>query len=59
MTGFQEIQKFMNHLRVCKKYPDRKVLPSFIDEDGNYNREVNITCISINDALKIRADSVQ
>jgi len=59
MTGFQELNKFQSHLVKCKKYPNRKVLPAFVDEDGFLNRPVNLTRVSQMEALNIRAESGQ
>lgn len=60
MTGFQEIVKFQKHLVKCKKNPERKILPSFINEDGILEKEVNITSFTtLNEALKIRDNSGQ
>lgn len=58
-TGLQELNKFQSHLVKCKKYPNRKVLPAFVDEEGSLNKEVNLTCVSQMEALNIRAESGQ
>lgn len=55
MTGFQEVVKFKNHLIKCKKYSDRKEVPN--NDFGD--RKINITCVSLSNALEIRANSNQ
>ena len=59
MTGLQELKKFQTHLIKCKKYPKRHVLPARRDEDGFMEKAVNLTCVSLTDALEIRAESGQ
>jgi hypothetical protein len=59
MTGFQELNKFQNHLHSCKKYPKRNVTPAFVDEDGILQKPVNLTYVSQMEALNIRAESGQ
>ena len=59
LTGLQELQKFNKHLRKCKKYPDRVVIPASIDESGQLQKPVNATSVSLLDALEIRANSGQ
>ena len=56
-TGLQEVQKFRSHLVNCKKYPNRKVVLN--NEPFAKKKTINLTCVSLNEALEIRAASGQ
>lgn len=54
LTGLQELQKFQNHLRACKKHPDRVKI---VDSEGNLRQQTPNP--DMNQALKIRHESGQ